>query len=327
MKDKNEFPKTLLDAIKYFADADRALHFMVSIRWPDGKAVCPSCASSNAVFLATRRLWKCRDCKRQFSIKVGTLFEDSPIGLDKWLPAFWMIINAKNGISSYELGRALGVTQKTAWFMLHRIRLAVQDGSICSFAGNVEVDETFIGGKSRNMHKAKRPKKGTGHVAMTAVMGLLERTTEKKSSRVVLKVVKNVRKLELQNTVREHVLKGSEVHTDALPSYAGLASEYVHNVVNHAVCYVKGHVHTNGLENFWSLLKRGIRGTYVSVEPFHLFRYLDEQAFRFNERKNTDSGRFLKGIVGIIGKRLEYIKLIGQQATSELPTETRQAAA
>ncbi len=327
MKDKTEFPKTLLDAIKYFADADRALHFMVSIRWPDGKAVCPSCASSNAVFLATRRLWKCRDCKRQFSIKVGTLFEDSPIGLDKWLPAFWMIINAKNGISSYELGRALGVTQKTAWFMLHRIRLAVQDGSVCNFAGNVEVDETFIGGKARNMHKGKRQAKGTGTLAMTAVMGLLERTTEKKSSRVVLKVIKSTRKPILQDVVRQHVTKGAELHTDAFKSYAGLASEYVHNVIDHAVSYVKGHVHTNGLENFWSLLKRGIRGTYVSVEPFHLFRYLDEQAFRFNERKNTDSGRFLKGIVGIIGKRLEYIKLTGQEVTTGLPTaETRQAA-
>jgi transposase-like protein len=312
MKTKPEFPETLTDAIKYFADPDRALNFTAAIRWPDGKACCPRCNSANAVFMPARRLWQCRDCKKQFSVKVGTVFEDSPLGLDKWWPAFWMIVNAKNGISSCELGRALGVTQKTAWFMLHRIRLALQNGSICSFAGNVEVDETFIGGKARNMHKGHRKVKGTGHVAMTPVMGLLERNTAKKSSRVVLKVVRNVRRVELQAHIRQHVAKGSEIHTDALPSYNGLEPDYTHNVIDHAVSYVRGHVHTNGLENFWSLLKRAIRGTYISVEPFHLFRYLDEQAFRFNERKNTDAGRFLTAVVGIIGKRLEYAKLIGQ---------------
>jgi transposase-like protein len=314
MNDVNEFPETLIEAIRYFSNADTSLNFVASIRWPDGKAICPCCKSDKATFLATRRVWKCRDCKKQFSVKVGTVFEDSPLGLDKWLPAFWMIVNAKNGVSSCELGRALGVTQKTAWFMLHRIRLAVQDGSICTFAGNVEVDETFIGGKARNMHKGKRKVTGTGTIGKTSVMGLLQRTTEDKPSRLKLKVVKTTRKHELQGSVREYVLKGSEVHTDALKSYEGLSNDYAHKVVDHAICYAKGHVHTNGLENFWSLLKRGISGTYVSVEPFHLFRYLDEQAFRFNERKNTDMGRFLKGIVGILGKRLEYSKLIGQDA-------------
>jgi transposase-like protein len=318
MKEQNGFPETLLEAIKYFSNANNSLGFVASIRWPDGKVCCSRCAMDSVTFLTTRQLWKCRKCKKQFSVKVGTIFEDSPLGLDKWLPAFWMIVNAKNGVSSCEMARSLGVTQKTAWFMLHRIRLAVQDGSICGFAGNVEVDETFIGGKARNMHKDHpRKKKGPGPVGMTPVMGLLERTCGEKTSRVVLKVVKNVKKPELQSTVREYVLKGSEIHTDSLQSYSGLDQEYTHNVINHAICYAKGHVHTNGLENFWSLLKRGIHGTYVSVEPFHLFRYLDEQAFRFNERKNTDAGRFLKGIVGIIGKRLEYLKLIGRQ--SELP--------
>jgi len=324
---KTEFPKTLIEAIKYFANSKNSLDFMASIRWPDGKACCPDCAKSNAGFLESRSIWKCRECGRQFSVKVGTIFEESPLGFDKWLPAFWMIVNAKNGISSCELARALGVTQKTAWFMLHRIRLAVQDGSLCGFAGNVEVDETFIGGKARNMHKRKRKAKGTGPVAMTPVMGLLERTTDKKSSRVILKVVKNVKKPELQATVRENVEKGSELHTDALKSYQGLAEDYTHNVIDHAVCYAKGHVHTNGLENFWSLLKRMLKGTYVSVEPFHLFRYLDEQSFRFNERENTDSGRFLKGILGVIGKRIKYLKLIGQQTCTALPeTETWEAA-
>ncbi|MCX6900693.1 MAG: IS1595 family transposase [Verrucomicrobia bacterium] len=312
MKTKIEFPETLTEAIKYFADADTALQFMVSIRWPDGNVTCPVCKKSNAAFLSTRRIWKCRECGKQFSVKVGTIFEDSPLGLDKWLPAFWMIVNAKNGISSCELGRALGVTQKTAWFMLHRIRLAIQSGSICRFAGNVEVDETYIGGKARNMHVGKWKAIGRGMVNKTPVMGLLERGSKGKSSRVMLKVVKTVRRGELQDHVRQNVEKGSEVHTDALRSYNGLAQDYVHNVIDHAVSYVRGHVHTNGLENFWSLLKRAIRGTYVSVEPFHLFRYLDEQAFRFNERKNSDAGRFIAGIFGVIGKRLQYAKLIGQ---------------
>jgi transposase-like protein len=320
-----EFPETLIDAIKYFANADTSLRFVASIRWPDGQACCPSCGKKNAAFLATRNVWKCRDCKRQFSVKVGTIFEDSALGLDKWLPAFWMIINAKNGVSSCEMARSLGVTQKTAWFMLHRIRLAVQDGSICKFAGNVEVDETFIGGRARNMHRGKRKGKGTGVEGKAAVLGLLERTTEKKSSRVTLRIVENVKRPALQSHIRQTVEAGSQVYTDALRSYRGLETDYVHNVIDHAVCYAKRHVHTNGLENFWSLLKRGIRGTYVSVEPFHLFRYLDEQAFRFNERENTDMGRFLKGIVGIIGKRIEYLKLIGKQA--ELPpTGTWQTA-
>ncbi|MGA2786846.1 MAG: IS1595 family transposase [Verrucomicrobiota bacterium] len=320
MKDNNEFPETLTGAIKYFADADRALQFMVSIRWPDGKVVCPCCQKSNVAFLETRKIWKCRDSKKQFSVKVGTIFEDSPLGLDKWLPAFWMIVNAKNGISSCELARALGVTQKTAWFMLHRIRLAMQNGSMEKLSGEVEADETYIGGKVRNMHPDRKRKRGrgTGRVGKAIVMGILER-----KGKIKLKHVANARRVTVQGEIREHVEAGSQVFTDALPSYNGLNSDYVHEAIDHAKEYVRGSVHTNGLENFWSLLKRGIRGTYVSVEPFHLFRYLDEQAFRFNERENTDSGRFLKGIIGIIGRRLQYAKLIGENITGDF---TRSAA-
>jgi transposase-like protein len=328
MKEQPEFPETLTDAIKYFADPDRALEFMKAIRWPDGKVTCPRCQSSDMVFTPARRLWRCRACQCQPSVKVGTIFEESPLGLDKWLPAMWMILNAKNGISSCELARALGVTQKTAWFMLHRLRLAIQDNSICKFAGNVEVDETFIGGKARNMHKERRKKlvKGSGNKAMQPVMGVLQRNKPDQASRVVLKVVKGIKRKDLQGHVHAHVEKGAEIHTDALKSYNGLEPDYVHKVVDHAVAYVQDNVHTNGLENFWSLLKRTIRGTYVSVEPFHLFRYLDEQAFRFNERKNTDAGRFLIGIVGVIGKRLKYAKLISEAGSPELPTTgTREA--
>ena len=319
MKKELKFPETLTEAVRYFANPDNALGFVAAIHWPDGKPCCPKCKSGNAAFLPTRRLWQCRDCKKQFSVKVGTIFEESPLGLDKWLPAFWMIVNAKNGISSCELARALGVTQKTAWFMLHRIRLALQDGSFSKLGGNVEVDETFIGGKARNKHLGQRTVKGRGPVGMTPVVGLLERTTPEKPSRVVLKVVKGVKRPHLQEHIRHHVAQGSEVHTDALRSYNGLSDEYVHNVIDHAVAYVRGNVHTNGVENFWSLLKRTIKGTYVSVEPFHLFRYLDEQAFRFNERKGTDAERFLKGIIGVIGKRLQYMKLIGEPGSCALP--------
>jgi len=324
MNDTNEFPETLAEAIKYFANPDAALNFMVSIRWQDGKAICPCCKSSNAAFLATRHLWKCRDCKKQFSVKIGTIFEDSPLGLDKWLPAFWMIVNAKNGISSCEVSRALGVTQKTAWFMLHRIRLAMQNNSMEKLSGEVEADETYIGGKVRRMNTAQRNKhgRGTGWTGKEIVMGLLER-----GGKVKLKHLSSTRRHSVQGEVRQNVEAGSQVYTDTLRSYNGLNTDYVHEAIDHARAYVRGKCHTNGLENFWSLLKRGIRGTYISVEPFHLFRYLDEQAFRFNERENTDSGRFLMGIIGIIGKRLQYANLTGKDNAGGLPpTGTWQAA-
>ncbi|HEV2331070.1 MAG TPA: IS1595 family transposase [Verrucomicrobiae bacterium] len=314
MQNDIEFPQTLAEAIKYFADADKALNFVAAVRWPGGKTKCPACKSEDVGFLATRRLWKCRECAKQFSVKVGTIFEDSALGFDKWLPAFWMIVNAKNGISSCELARALGVTQKTAWFMLHRIRLAIQNGSMDKLSGDVEADETYIGGNGRFMSKARREKTipARGWAGKEIVMGLLER-----KGKVRLKHITNAKRPTVHGEIRQHVTKGSNVFTDALRSYNGLNQDYVHEVIDHAKEYVRGNVHTNGLENFWSLLKRTIRGTYVSIEPFHLFRYLDEQAFRFNERENTDSGRFLRGIVGIIGKRLEYAKLIGGDMSAD----------
>lgn len=270
--DKGGNPKTLIEAIRHFSDLDVATEFVASLRWPDGP-VCPACGmvDEKHYYLKTRRVWKCRDCKKQFSVKLGTIFEDSPIGLDKWLPAVWLIANCKNGISSYELARDLGVTQKTAWFMLHRIRLAMQTGRFEKLDGQVEADETFIGGKARNMHKGKREERisGRGASSKVAVLGLLER-----HGRVKTKVVPDTTRRTLQVEVRENVESGSEVHTDALRSYRRLDPEYVHKVVDHAERYVDGHVHTNGIENFWSLLKRGIKGTYVSVEPYHLFRYL-----------------------------------------------------
>jgi hypothetical protein len=278
-------PRTLLDAVRYFKDPDVCLQFMVALRWPDGIVKCPICGSAKVHFLANQRRWKCsvNHDRRQFSIKVGTIFEDSPLGLDKWLPAVWLLTNCKNGISSYEVAKDLGVTQKTAWFMDHRIRKAMQRGSFWTkMEGEIEADESFIGGLARNMHKDKKAKiTGTGGSGKAIVMGLLDRNTRE----IRVKHVPNTQRSTLQAEVRAHVAEGSEVFTDAWIAYEGLDHDYVHNVIDHAETYVKGKIHTNGIENFWSLLKRGLKGTYISVEPFHLFRYLDEQAFRYNNRQ------------------------------------------
>jgi transposase-like protein len=256
--------------------------------------------------------WQCnkRHDRRQFTAKTGTIFEDSPLGLDKWLTAMWMIAACKNGISSWEIHRAIGVTQKTAWFMLHRIRLAMQGENAAKLSGEVEVDETLIGGASRFMHKEKRERviTGTGGKDKTAVMGVMER-----GGNVRAFVVENRTKKELQKQVREHVEAGAAIFTDELLSYEGLDADYHHAVINHAVEYVNGNVHTNNLEGFWNLLKRGLKGTYVSVEPFHLFRYLDEQAFRFNNRKAAgDWERCSELVSQVLGKRLTYAELTGK---------------
>ena len=304
---KDAFPKTLLEAVRYFSDPDTALGCMVAIRWPDGIS-CPRCESTEYSFVKTRRIWICKGCKKHFSVKIGTIMEDSPIGLDKWLSAIWLIVNAKNGISSYEIHRSIGVTQKSAWFMLHRIRKAMQTGTFNKLSGSVEVDETYIGGKARNMHFSKRKNLGARDTGKVAVMGLLERHGEVRTM-----VISGTKRGTLHGEVLQHVEAGSMVYTDALRSYNQLDQTYIHNVINHAEKYVDGHVHTNGIENFWSLLKRSIKGTYVSVEPFHLFRYLDEQSFRFNNRKGDDSDRFIKAAQNITGKRVTYKELTGKE--------------
>lgn len=308
-------PETLQEAILYFADPGNCRDYLVARRWPDG-VTCPRCGSKDVIFLEKYNRWHCRakHAAPQFTLKTGTIMEDSPIGLDKWMMAMWQIVNCKNGISSYEIHRAIGVTQKTAWFLDHRIRLALTVGSFDKMTGTVEADETYIGGKARNMHKGKADKvrksrRGAHHFGKAAVLGLLERET----GRVHAEVVPAVHKGELQRRVRKHVAPGATLHTDAHASYQGL-NEYIHNVIDHAEKYVDGNIHTNKMENFWSLLKRSISGTYVSVEPFHLFRYLDEQAYRFNNRKLTDSERFEAAVKGIVGKRVTYEKLTGVEA-------------
>lgn len=311
----NAPPKTLIEAVKHFANPDNCREYMVARRWPNG-VTCPTCGSKTVYFDRSRNGWECktRHPQRKFTLKTGTIFEDSPLGLDKWLPTVWMIANCKNGVSSYEIHRAIGVTQKTAWFMLQRIRLAMQDSDTGGkLSGTVEVDETFIGGKARNMHRArhKRMLQGKhGTVGKVAVMGLLERHGKNGHSTIRTAIVPTTKRHPLHGEIRKHVEAGSNVNTDAHRSYRGL-DEYIHGVIDHAEKYVDGQVHTNGCENFWSLLKRALRGTYVAVEPFHLFRYLDEQMFRFNNRKEmNDADRFSTVVSSVVGRRLTYKNLI-----------------
>jgi transposase-like protein len=223
-------PQTLLETIRYFSNPDTCLKFMAELRWPDGP-ICPRCQALDPIFISTRRLWKCRGCKKQFTIKLGTIMEDSALPLDKWLAAIWLIANAKNGISSYEIHRALGITQKSAWFLLHRVRLAMKTGTFEKLQGTVEADETFVGGQLKNLHKKKRAKLGklTGGRGKTIVMGLLERGTK----RITAKVIPEINNTTLHGEIRAHVEPGSEIFTDSNRAYLGLEPDYLHESINH----------------------------------------------------------------------------------------------
>lgn len=308
-------PKTLQAAIVYFSNPDNAVQYAASRRWPHGVS-CPTCGRKDVNFLANQRRWECKGnhTKKQFSVKVGTSMEDSAIGLDKWLCAMWMIANCKNGVSSYELKRDLGVTQKSAWFMLHRLREGMVDDFPEPLAGEVEADETFIGGKARNMHFEKKIRKYIkgeisrgGSVGKAIVIGILDRNTRQ----VRATVLPEIKKINTDEQLRKHVAEGSTVYTDEANHYDYLP-EFTHEFVDHTEAYVKGRIHVNGVENFWSLLKRSLAGTYVSVEPFHLQAYVNEQAFRYNLRKDTDAQRFDTMLSGIVGKRLTYEQVTGK---------------
>lgn len=317
-----ESPKTLQQAIQYFSDEQTCIDAVAMMRWLDGPR-CPDCigdAAKNPYYLKTQKRWKCRNCRRQFSVKVGTIFEDSPIPLQKWLPALWMLTSCKNGVSSWEIHRALGVSQKTAWFMLHRLRLAMKSPDMGTKLGSndggvVEVDETFVGGLVKNMHKDRKlraiQKGGVGpHGNKTIVQGILDRDARQ----VRATIIPNVKRETLQTQILDNVKFGSTVCTDEWVGYDGLRNRFVHEVINHANSYVNGRIHTNGIENFWSLLKRGLKGTYVAVEPFHLDRYIDEQAFRYNNRHKpmNDGDRFEILASHVLGKRLTYAELTGK---------------
>jgi transposase-like protein len=307
-------PESLMEAAQYFADLDVCHAYMERLKWPDGTIRCPHCNGEKIGRIQSRRAFQCKTCRKQFSVKVGTIFEDSPLGLDKWFVAVWCITNAKNGNSSCELARAIKVTQKSAWFMLHRVRTAMHTGSFDKFTGVVESDETFVGGKAKNMHHSRRQEKikGTGGVGKAVVHGVMARAGKGGTSKVIATVVPNTKGKTLAPIIRTVVEPGSHVYTDSLASYNALSADYVHAAVDHAHRYVDGAVHTNGMENFWALFKRCIYGTYVSVDEPHLQRYVDEEVFRFNERKLTDGERFHAIMPGVVGKRLTYKALIGR---------------
>lgn len=305
-----DLPRTLLEAVRYFSDLEVCNEYMRRIKWPRGKIVCPKCGNDSCHELATRPgTLKCNKaaCQKQFSYKVGTIFEDSPLGLDKWFVAVWSIANCKNGISSHELGRALGVTQRTAWFMLHRIRKAMETGEFQKMGGEVETDETFVGGAAANMHAKRREKKitGRGGVDKTPLQCIVQRDGEVRTF-----VVTNSDPSNIRGNILRHVDRDAALYTDAATVVHPLASEYRHQSVNHSLGeFVRGRVSTNRAENFFSLFKRMLKGTYVAVAPFHLFRYGHEQAWRYNARDLNDAGRFLRALAGVLGRRLTYRQL------------------
>jgi transposase-like protein len=308
-------PATLRDAVIWFADFDHCREFMVQLRWPDGVVKCPRCGAEKVTWLAKARVWKCyaKHERPTFTLKTGTIFEDSPIPLEKWLCAAWMLFGCKNGISSYEIHRGLGVTQKSAWFMLHRLRLAARESGFNKIGGEgieVEADEAFIGGKLKNMHRRSKrliSTVGEGNFGKIVVLGLLQR-----EGRVRAAVAPTRRKRDVHPNIMANVEPGSNLYTDNLPSYDGLSKTFAHQFVDHTISYVQGRVHTTGMENFWSLLKRTLSGTYVSVDPAHLQAYVDEQVFRFNNRELTDAERFTSVMKQIVGRRLTYNELTGK---------------
>ena len=319
-----EIPKTLQQAIQYFSDEQVCIDAVAEMRWPNG-VVCGHCGADQPYYLSTQKRWKCRKCRKQFSVKVNSIFEDSPISLTKWLPALWLLVNCKNGISSYELAKDLGISQKSSWFVLHRLRLALEAKSILKMGGKkggpIEMDETFVGGKAINMHRARRIALREGLMAghKTAVVGMLDRDTRQ----VRAKVIPNVKRETLQNEILNQIERKSTIYTDNYAGYDGLkVRDFVDETVTHIEEYVRGEVHTQGIENFWSLLKRGLKGTYVAVEPFHLDRYVAEQVFRFNNRAIKDNpiddaDRFLLALSQVANKRLTFKELTGKSGSQE----------
>lgn len=302
---------TLQDAFDYFSDRQRCVDYVVAMRWPDGKVSCPTCGSEAVTWLPTRFLFQCKGkhAKRQFSVKVGTVLEDSPIALGKWLIVMWMIAGCRNGISSYEVARTIGITQKSAWFMLHRLREAMQD-DMGPLEGVIEADETYVGGKLKNKH-VRKLKQGYAKDKQP-VFGMIER-----GGRVIAQTVPDAKSKTLLPILTANISPESTVISDEAIAYEGVrwaGKSYQHRRINHTGgFYVEGSVHTNTIENFWSCLKRTLKGTYIAVSPRHLQAYVTEQVFRFNVRKGfTEQQRGIVMLNGIQGKRLTYKELVAR---------------
>lgn len=306
-----------MEAIKYFADLDVANQFLADMRWPDG-VTCPMCKGKEIGFIATRRIWKCKACKKQFSIKTGSVMEDSPISLGNWLAAIWMIVNDRNGVSSCEIARSLGITQKSAWFLMHRIRVAMENRSFEKLSGTVEIDESYFGGEVKNMHEDVKRRKGVAHGGMndkTAVLGIGMRNPDGKGLlEVRAGTIKHTDRMTLMPIILETVEIKSTVNTDCHAAYNPLWRGYKHETINHSKEYVRGDVTTNRIENYWSVLKRGMKGTYIRGNGQHLDRYIAEASFRYNNRKESDAERFQKVLQSLNGRRLTYNQLTDKDA-------------
>lgn len=305
-------PTTLLGVTKYLSDPQVCIDIVKFMRWGESEPVCQHCGETGAYFLASRKIFKCKKCRKQFSVKMGTIFEESAVGLNKWLIAIWQLVNCKNGISSYELGKGIGVTQRTAWFMLQRIRTAMSNGTIEKMTGTIEIDEAYIGGLPKNMHQSKKARFVSRYTRQfprnkTAVVGMVER-----GGQVRAKVVhkgNTLKREDVMPIIKQNIEPESHVMTDEAVMYRDLWEKYVHATINHSREYVRGNVHTNSIENFWSLLKRSIKGTYVSVSPVHLQKYVEEQVFRYNTRQGNDRERFIAVLNQVSGKRMTYAEL------------------
>lgn len=282
-----------------FPDETACVDWMIKHRW-DGEPVCQKCGCLGAYRLSTRNLLKCKACRKQFTVKVGTIFEDSAVPLRTWFLGIFLLTTRKKGISSIQLANDLGVNQKTGWFMLHRIRHAINSGSFDKdqLDGIVEVDETYIGGK-------RKGKRGRGAAGKTAVAGMVERGGDAR-----VEVVENVKAATLLPFIEKHAEKGSIVMTDELPSYNKVdLLGYEHGTVNHGAGeYVRGLASVNGAENFWKHFKKGLDAIYIHVSKKHLQRYCDEFAYRFNQRELEDEGKFTEWFKHC-EKRLTYKKL------------------
>ncbi len=310
----------LMSLLSYFKDEQICREYLETIRW-NGQITCPykECAHEKVFKYSNGKVYKCSKCKRQFSVRVGTIFEDSKISLQKWFAAIYLVTAHKKGISSLQLHRDLGITQKTAWFMLHRIRHTFGLKTNEKLVGVCEADETFIGGQEKNKHKSKRTEGTQGRSVKTksAVAGVVQRGGELRAQKVADTTGYNLRHFVYQN-----VSFGSQLHTDEWWGYKGLSQAFKHNFVKHNEGqYVNGDSHTNTLEGFWSLLKRGVVGIYHSMSNKHLQQYLDEFVFRYNTRNHSESFRF-DTMLNNINTHLTYEQLIRDNRKMEAKQES-----